>query len=91
MVIGYILDAEGTFHVIARHGKTLNLAVWRLEELASSNGNLIEFVPPKSNPELNYKVPEGDLAGPQGLKNKAIIVENVCAFERISVDSAIND
>lgn len=69
-----------------RHGKTLNLAVWRLDKLAASNSNLQEFAPPKSNPELNYKVPEGDLGGPEGLKNKTIVVRNI-QFDRIFVDS----
>lgn len=84
VVVGHIVDAQGQFFVIARHGKTRNMAVWPLSQLAASNSNLFQFSPPLSNPHLEYKVPPGDLGGPNGLREQAIVVANV-QFERIRI------
>lgn len=84
VVVGYLVDAEEEFHVIARHGKTKNLAIWRLSELAASNSNLMTFSAPISGPHLDYRVPEGDLGGPNGLREQSILVENV-KFDRIKI------
>lgn len=84
VVVGYLEDGLGEFHVIARHGKTRNMAVWRLKDLAASNSNLFAFSPPASNPNLEYKVPEGDLGGPKGLREQAIWIDNV-RFQRIRI------
>lgn len=82
VVVGYLVDADGEFFVMARHGKTRNMAVWRLRDLAESNSNLFTFSPSTKDPTLEYKVPEGDLGGPNGLRELAILVDNV-HFERI--------
>lgn len=83
VVVGYLVDADDDeFYVIARHGKTRNMAVWRLSDLAESNSNLFTFSPSTKAPTLTYKVPEGDLGGPNGLREQAILVDNV-QFERI--------
>lgn len=84
MIVGYLVDADGEFYVMARHGKTRNMAVWRLSELAESNSNLFNFSAPASGPQLEYRVPEGDLGGPNGLREQAIVVENV-PFKRIQI------
>lgn len=82
--MGYLIDSSDEFYVMARHGKTKNMAVWRLTDVAESNSMLYSFSPPASNPGLEYKVPEGDLGGPNGLREKAILVDNV-PFERIQI------
>lgn len=84
VVVGYLIDAQDEYHVIARHGKTRNMAIWRLSELAASNGQLWTFSAPISGPGLDYLVPEGDIGGPNGLREQAILVENV-KFERIKI------
>lgn len=85
VIIGYLVDAQDEFYVIARHGKTKNMAVWRLSVLGESNKNLFSFSPPASNPDLDYVVPDGDLGGPNGLRERAILVDNV-RFERIAIN-----
>lgn len=84
LVIGYLVDQYGEFHVIARHGKTRNMAVWPLSKLAESNSNLMKFQPPASNPNAEYRIPDGDLGGSNGLREQVIVVENV-HFERIEI------
>lgn len=59
--------------MFARHGKTKNVAVWSLKELAASNANLIEFEQPKGHPDAEFMVPIGGIGGPLGLKDKCII------------------
>lgn len=84
VVVGYLVDDQDEFHVIARHGKTRNMAVWSLAALSASNSNLMQFSAPISNPHLDYRVPEGDLGGPNGLREQSILVENV-NFDRVQV------
>lgn len=84
VVVGYLVDMEDEFYVMARHGKTRNVAVWRLSQLAESNSNLFSFSPPISNPDLEYKVPEGDLGGANGLRDQAILIDNV-QFKRVEI------
>jgi len=77
LVIGYLIDNDDNFFVLARHGKTKNIAVWSLKSLSASNSNLIEFAQPKGYPNMDFLVPEGGIGGPQGLKNQSIIVQNI--------------
>lgn len=65
------------FFVFARHGKTKNVAVWSLKELAQSNANLIEFEQPKGHPDAEFQLPIGGVGGSLGLKDKCIIIERI--------------
>jgi len=63
--------------VLARHGKTRNLAVWTLSTLSQSNANLLEFAQPKGYPDCTFLLPPGGLDGPLGLKEQAILVKGL--------------
>lgn len=76
MIVGYLIDADDNFHVIARHGKTRNLAIWSLQSLAESNSNLMENCEHREYPRKKFVVPEGGIAGERGLRNKALIVNS---------------
>ncbi|XP_037921057.1 UPF0692 protein CG33108 [Hermetia illucens] len=77
LIIGYMIDADDEFYVLARHGKTKNIAVWPLKALSASNSNLIEFAQPKGYPDTDFLVPDGGIGGELGLKNRSIIVEGL--------------
>ncbi|XP_055676532.1 actin maturation protease [Lutzomyia longipalpis] len=74
LVIGYLIDEKDEFYVIARQGKSRLLGVWSLSSLAESNGNLTEFSQPKQHQGKDFMLPEGGIAGPQGLCHRAIII-----------------
>ncbi|KAH8236744.1 hypothetical protein KR026_009796 [Drosophila bipectinata] len=65
------------FYVLARHGKTRNLAVWSLETLSQSNANLVEFAQPKGYPDNEFLLPPGGIAGPLGLNERSILVNGL--------------
>ncbi|KAM8707235.1 hypothetical protein ACLKA7_011345 [Drosophila subpalustris] len=77
LVVGYLIDDQDEFHVLARHGKTRNLAVWSLSGLSQSNANLVEFAQPKGYPDCTFLLPPGGLDGPLGLRERAILVEGL--------------
>lgn len=77
LVIGYIIDENDKFYVLARHGKSKNLAAWSLRHLSDSNGNLEEFSQPKNYPDKLFLLPEGGISGPNGLCQKAIVIKNL--------------
>jgi len=63
--------------VLARHGKTRNLAVWSLSALSESNANLVEFAQPKGYPDCTFLLPPGGLDGSLGLNKRAILVNGL--------------
>lgn len=67
------------FFVLARHGKTRNVAVWLLNELAASNANLVEFEQPKAHPDAEFQLPAGGVGGALGLRDKCIVVARVAS------------
>uniref|UniRef100_A0A1B0CR72 Actin maturation protease n=1 Tax=Lutzomyia longipalpis TaxID=7200 RepID=A0A1B0CR72_LUTLO len=69
-----IVPYDSDFYVIARQGKSRLLGVWSLSSLAESNGNLTEFSQPKQHQGKDFMLPEGGIAGPQGLCHRAIII-----------------
>lgn len=85
LIIGYIIDDSDRFHVIARHGKARNLAIWSLKELAESNSNLMQNAQPKDYPKEQFVIPEGGIAGNLGLRNKVIIVKGLKNLTRRTV------
>ncbi|XP_055906386.1 actin maturation protease [Eupeodes corollae] len=74
LIIGYLIDERDEFYVIARHGKSKNLAVWSLKSLSASNSNLEEFSQPIGYPNCEFLLPKDGIGGELGLKNQAIIV-----------------
>jgi hypothetical protein len=48
-----------------------------LKDLSDSNGNLNEFVQPAWHPNEIFLLPEGGINGPNGLKNKSIVIEGL--------------
>lgn len=69
------VEAEDlSFFVIARHGTTLHVQLWRLETLAESNMQLEEASPERLKGGLEYKLPEGGIAGPNGLKGQSVLI-----------------
>lgn len=63
--------------MLARHGKSRNVAIWSLKALSASNENLTEFEQPKGYPDAEFILPAGGLGGALGLKNKCIIVQGL--------------
>ncbi|KAH8312245.1 hypothetical protein KR044_009970 [Drosophila immigrans] len=77
LIVGYLIDDQDKFHVLARHGKTRNLAVWSLSALSDSNGHLVEFAQPKGYPDCTFLLPPGGIDGPLGLNQRAILVNGL--------------
>ncbi|XP_017856554.1 PREDICTED: UPF0692 protein CG33108 [Drosophila arizonae] len=77
LIVGYLIDDQDKFYVVARHGKTRNLAVWSLAALSESNANLVEFAQPKGHEHLTFLLPPGGIDGDQGLKKRSIVVTNL--------------
>ncbi|XP_060645439.1 actin maturation protease [Drosophila nasuta] len=77
LIVGYLIDDQDEFHVLARHGKTRNLAVWSLSALSESNANLVEFAQPKGYPDCTFLLPPGGINGPLGLNERAILVNGL--------------
>lgn len=74
LVIGYLIDTENKWYVLARHGKSRNLAAWSLKDLSDSNMNLFEFKQPKEHPNEVFLLPEGGISGPLGLRGSSVLV-----------------
>lgn len=77
LIVGFLIDEMDEFYVIARHGKTKNLAVWSLQALSASNSNLDEFAQPSGYPNCDFLLPTDGIGGKYGLKNQAIIVSGL--------------
>ncbi|XP_034488718.1 UPF0692 protein CG33108 [Drosophila innubila] len=77
LIVGYLIDDQDEFYVLARHGKTRNLAVWTLSSLSQSNANLVEFAQPNGYPDCTFLLPPGGLDGPLGLKERAILIKGL--------------
>uniref|UniRef100_U5EX61 Actin maturation protease n=1 Tax=Corethrella appendiculata TaxID=1370023 RepID=U5EX61_9DIPT len=75
LIVGYLVDEDKKFYVIARHGKTKNLAVWQLSDLIRSNSNLTEFVQPVGHPNETFILPDEGIGGKNGLRSKFILIE----------------
>ncbi|KAF7286312.1 actin maturation protease [Rhynchophorus ferrugineus] len=73
-VISGAIETDDNFFVIARHGKARNLAIWNINDLADSNQQLFDFSPDRKLQDLEYRLPEGGIAGPLGLNNKCILI-----------------
>lgn len=73
-VTGCIECVDNTFYVLARQGKSRHIGIWELGVLAQSNMQLEEFSPDRKLDNLEYKLPEGGIMGPKGLKSKAVLV-----------------
>lgn len=72
-VVGGVEVADD-FYVLARHGKSSNVGVWKLVNLALSNSQLTEFSPDRKLSNVIYKLPDGGISGPSGLKSKAVLI-----------------
>ncbi|XP_062536244.1 actin maturation protease [Armigeres subalbatus] len=83
LIIGYLIDDFNDFYVFARHGKTKNLALWLLRDLARSNANLEEFCQPIGHPDEKFILPEGGIGGRNGLRCKFIMIEHYRAKEEV--------
>lgn len=64
------------FYVLARHGKTRNLAVWSLTALSESNANLKEFAQPNGYPDCTFLLPPGGIDGDLGLRERSIVIKS---------------
>ncbi|KAH8417550.1 hypothetical protein KR222_001796 [Zaprionus bogoriensis] len=74
LVVGYLIDDQDEFYVLARHGKTRNLAVWSLAALSESNANLKQFAQPKGYPGCSFLLPPGGIDGALGLLGRSILL-----------------
>ncbi|TDG48003.1 hypothetical protein AWZ03_005621 [Drosophila navojoa] len=77
LIVGYLIDDHDKFYVVARHGKTRNLAIWSLAALSESNANLVEFAQPKGHEDLTFLLPPGGIDGNLGLRERSIVVTNL--------------
>ncbi|XP_016978498.2 UPF0692 protein CG33108 [Drosophila rhopaloa] len=77
LIVGYLVDTQDQYYVLARHGKTRNLAVWSLDTLSQSNANLLEFAQPKGYPDNDFLLPPGGVSGPLGLNERSILVNGL--------------
>lgn len=68
------VQTESDFYVFARHGNARNVGIWKLSGLAESNGQLNE-VKRSKDPSLVFKLPEGGIQGPLGLKSQSVILK----------------
>ncbi|XP_055541070.1 actin maturation protease [Wyeomyia smithii] len=85
LIVGYLIDQFDDFYVFARHGKTKNLALWPLRDLARSNANLVEFCQPTGYPNEIFILPEGGIGGQKGLRCKFIMIQHYKAREEIAL------
>ncbi|KAB0805255.1 hypothetical protein PPYR_02225 [Photinus pyralis] len=70
-IIGVIVTSTVNF-VIAKHGKSKNLAVWNIRDLAESNSQLVEFSEDRKLSNVKYKLPINGIGEENGLKCKSI-------------------
>ncbi|KAI9584257.1 UPF0692 protein CG33108 [Glossina fuscipes] len=77
LIIGYLINDNDEFYVLARHGKSKNLAVWSLQALSDSNSNLMEFAQPNRYLDCDFLLPPGGIGGDLGLRERAIIVKGL--------------
>lgn len=77
LIIGFLIDEMDEFYVIARHGKSKNLAVWSLKSISASNANLEEFSQPNIHPDYHFLLPKDGIGGVFGLKNQSIIASGL--------------
>lgn len=83
LVVGYLVTQTEEFYVLARHGKSKYLAVWSLRDLSESNAGLVEFTKPKKYEKEEFLLPEGGIAGDDGLCQKCIIIKGISNKEFI--------
>lgn len=62
------------FYVLARQGKSKLIGIWPLKELAQSNAQLEKLAPFRTSDPMEYKLPEGGMGGPNGLKSQAVLL-----------------
>ncbi|EDW68353.1 actin maturation protease [Drosophila virilis] len=74
LIVGYLIDDQDKFFVVARHGKTRSLAIWSLVSLSESNANLVEFAQPKGHEGCTFLLPPGGIDGALGLKERSILI-----------------
>ncbi|EDX14144.1 GD21053 [Drosophila simulans] len=77
LIVGYLVDTQDRFYVLARHGKSRNLAVWPMDTLSHSNENLKEFAQPKGYPDNEFLLPPGGISGSLGLNERCILVNGL--------------
>uniref|UniRef100_A0A1A9V9C7 U6 snRNA-associated Sm-like protein LSm3 n=1 Tax=Glossina austeni TaxID=7395 RepID=A0A1A9V9C7_GLOAU len=77
LIVGYLINDSDEFYVLARHGKSKNLAVWSLQALSDSNSNLMEFAQPNRYLDCDFLLPPGGIGGDLGLRERAIIVKGL--------------
>jgi hypothetical protein len=70
------VKTENDFYVLARHGKAKNVAIWKLSDLSESNAQLNEVGVYQKQPDILFKLPDGGIQGPLGLKRKSVILRN---------------
>lgn len=61
--------------MVARHGKSTYVPIWNIIQLAESNSQLLEFSPDRKLEKVEYKLPDGGIAGDLGLNNKSILIK----------------
>ncbi|EFA07667.1 UPF0692 protein CG33108-like Protein [Tribolium castaneum] len=67
-IISGAVETESDFYIIARHGKAVNVAIWKLSDLSQSNAQLNEVGTYQKQPNINFKLPQGGIQGDMGLK-----------------------
>lgn len=73
-VISGAVQTENTLFVLARHGKSKNIAIWNIDILSQSNQQLHEFSPDRKLQNIEYMLPEGGISGPLGLNGRSILI-----------------
>ena len=68
-----LATSAARLYVLARHGKSSHLGMWKFSDLLKSNDNLVEVDPKRTRPG-EYVIPEGGIK--DGLCGKALLLSN---------------
>lgn len=69
-----IIETKDNVYVLAKHGKSTNVAIWTLDSLCESNSQLNEFSPNRKYSDIEYCLPKGGIAGSLGICQKSILL-----------------
>lgn len=73
LITGIIVTRDETY-ILAKHGKSCNIACWNLSKLSESNAQLEDFVPNEKYTYEDFILPEGGIGGPNGLRCQAVCI-----------------